>query len=116
MLPVLTNRLNELLRLIADGVCNREISCYLASSESTVEKQGISNRAQASAHFFRLKTSSQNDTQIEGILHDRMGDKFHHINGINTSINCHNFSDFHLFEIMELIPLLLQRVLKCYPF
>jgi DNA-binding CsgD family transcriptional regulator len=124
MLPVLTNRENQILRLIADGLTNREISSSLSISESTVEnhihhiyeKMGISNRAQPIAHFFRLKTSSQNDTQIEGILHDRMGDKFHHINGINTSINCHNFSDFHLFEIMELIPSLLQRVLKCYPF
>jgi hypothetical protein len=116
MLPVLTNRGNELLRLIADGVSNREISCYLTGSESTVEERGISNRAQAIAHRFRLRTSSQKDTQIEGILHDKMEDKFHDLNGINTSINCHGFSDFHLFNVMKLIRLLLWRVLKCYPF
>jgi len=70
MLPVLTNRENELLELIADGLTNREISCYLTISESTVEnhihhiyeKLGISNRAQAVAHFFRLSTTSQNET------------------------------------------------------
>jgi ATP/maltotriose-dependent transcriptional regulator MalT len=70
MFPVLTNRENELLELIADGLTNREISCYLTISESTVEnhihhiyeKLGISNRAQAVAHFFRLRTNSQNET------------------------------------------------------
>jgi DNA-binding CsgD family transcriptional regulator len=70
MLPVLTNRENELLKLIADGLTNREISCYLTISESTVEnhihhiyeKLGISNRAQAVAHFFRLRAISQNET------------------------------------------------------
>lgn len=70
MLPVLTNRENELLKLIADGLTNREISDYLVISESTVEnhlhhiyeKLGISNRAQAVAHFFRLRTISQNET------------------------------------------------------
>jgi DNA-binding CsgD family transcriptional regulator len=70
MLPVLTNRENELLELIADGLTNREISCYLTISESTVEnhihhiyeKLGISNRAQAVAHFFRLRTHLQNET------------------------------------------------------
>ena len=70
MFPVLTNRENELLELIADGLTNREISCYLTISESTVEnhihhiyeKLGISNRAQAVAHFFRLRTHSQNET------------------------------------------------------
>ena len=70
MFPVLTNRENELLKLIADGLTNREISCYLTISESTVEnhihhiyeKLGISNRAQAVAYFFRLRTIPQNAT------------------------------------------------------
>ena len=70
MFPVLTNRENELLELIADGLTNREISCYLTISESTVEnhihhiyeKLGISNRAQAVAYFFRLRTIPQNAT------------------------------------------------------
>ena len=37
MLPELTDRENEVLKLIADGLTNREISCYLSISESTVE-------------------------------------------------------------------------------
>jgi DNA-binding CsgD family transcriptional regulator len=70
MLPVLTNRENELLELIADGLTNREISCFLTISESTVEnhihhiyeKLGISNRAQAVALFFRSRTIPQDVT------------------------------------------------------
>jgi hypothetical protein len=116
MLPVSTNRGNELLRLIADGVRNREISRYLTSSESTVEKRGISNRAQAIAYFFQLRTSSQNDIQITEIFRNKKKDKTHNINGINTSINYLSFSNFHLFAVRGLNPLLLWRVLKCYPF
>lgn len=116
MLPILTNRGNELLRLIADRVSTREISCDLTSSKSTVEKRGISNRAQAIAHFFQLRTSSQNDIQIAEILRNKMEDKIHNINGINTSINYLNFSNSQLFAVMELIRLLFWRVLKCYPF
>jgi DNA-binding NarL/FixJ family response regulator len=52
MLPALTDRENQVLKLIADGLTNREISCELSISESTVEnhihhiytKLGISNR------------------------------------------------------------------------
>ena len=88
MLPVLTNRGNELFRLVADGLTEREISCYLTSTESTVEKRGISYRAQAVTHFFRMRTSFQIDTQIEGSLHD------------STSINCHDFGNFPLFGVL----------------
>ena len=63
MLSELTDRENEVLSLIADGLTNREISCSLLISESTVEnhihhvytKLGISNRAQAVAHAFQLR-------------------------------------------------------------
>jgi ATP/maltotriose-dependent transcriptional regulator MalT len=69
MLPALTNREHQILRLIADGLTNREISCNLAIRESTVEnhihhiyeKLGITNRAQAVAHAFRLGTASFRD-------------------------------------------------------
>jgi ATP/maltotriose-dependent transcriptional regulator MalT len=63
MIPILTNREEEILKLIANGLSNREISSILSISESTVEnhihhiyeKLGISNRAQAVAHAFRLR-------------------------------------------------------------
>ena len=63
MLLELTDRENQVLKLIAYGLTNREISCKLSISESTVEnhihniytKLGISNRAQAVAHAFRLR-------------------------------------------------------------
>ena len=69
MLPELTDRENEFRKLIADGLTNKEISCCLLISESTVEnhihniheKLGISNRAQAVAHLFCLRTISQNE-------------------------------------------------------
>ena len=62
MLPALTNREQQILRLIADGLTNRQISYNLSISESTVEnhihhiyeKLGISNRAQAVAYAFLL--------------------------------------------------------------
>ena len=68
MLPELTDRENQILRLIADGLTNREISCCLSISESTVEnhihhlygKLGISNRAQAVAYVFQLRIVLQN--------------------------------------------------------
>ena len=71
MLPELTDRENEVLKLIADGLTNREISCRLSISESTVEnhihhiygKLGISNRAQAVAHFFQSKMVLVSDGQ-----------------------------------------------------
>lgn len=63
MLPVLTDRENEILGLLADGLSNREISCNLTISEATVEnhvhhifvKLGITSRAQAVAYAFRVK-------------------------------------------------------------
>ena len=63
MLPELTAREQQVLDLIADGLTNREISCSLSISESTVEnhthhiflKLGISNRAQAVAHVFQSR-------------------------------------------------------------
>ena len=69
MLPVLTDRENQILRLISDGLTNREISCHLSISESTVEnhahhiygKLGISSRAQAVAYTFQLRFSLQNE-------------------------------------------------------
>ena len=62
MLPDLTDREEQILKLIASGLTNREISRYLSISESTVEnhvhhiyaKLRISNRAQAVAYAFRL--------------------------------------------------------------
>ena len=61
MLPELTDREHEVLKLIANGLTNREISCNLGISESTVEnhihhiygKLRITNRAQAVAYAFR---------------------------------------------------------------
>ena len=69
MLPELTDRENQVLKLIADGLTNREISRRLSISESTVEnhihhtceKLGISNRAQAVAHAYRLRIVLLND-------------------------------------------------------
>ena len=69
MLPLLTDREEQVLKLIADGLTNKEISCSLSISESTVEnhihhiyaKLGISNRAQAVAHAFQLKIVVLND-------------------------------------------------------
>ena len=63
MLQDLTDRENQLLNLIADGLTNRQISCKLSISESTVEnhihhifqKLGISNRAQAVSFAIQLK-------------------------------------------------------------
>ena len=63
MLPGLTAREQQVLDLIAVGLTNREISCSLSISESTVEnhihhiyeKLGISNRAQAVAYAFELR-------------------------------------------------------------
>jgi ATP/maltotriose-dependent transcriptional regulator MalT len=74
MLPVLTNRENQILRLIADGLTNREISSSLSISESTVEnhihnvyiKLGISNRAQAVASAYKL-----NIVMVDNLLENR---------------------------------------------
>ena len=70
MRPVLTEREEQILKLIADGLTNREISGNLSISESTVEnhihhiyaKLGISNRAQAVGCAFKLGIVLLNDT------------------------------------------------------
>jgi DNA-binding NarL/FixJ family response regulator len=69
MLPELTDRENEVLQLIALGFTNREISCHLVISESTVqnhvhhiyEKLGVSNRVQAAAYAIQLRIILQTD-------------------------------------------------------
>jgi len=61
MLPKLTDREEQILRLIADGLTNKEISCSLTISDATVEnhvhhifaKLGISNRSRAVAYAFQ---------------------------------------------------------------
>ena len=66
----LTNRENQILKLIADGLTNREIASALLISESTVEnhihhiyeKLEISNRAKAVAHFLHSQSIPQNVT------------------------------------------------------
>lgn len=63
MVLALTQRVEQILHLIADGFTNREISGYVSISESTVEnhihhvydKSGISRRAQAVAYAFRIR-------------------------------------------------------------
>ena len=70
MLAVLTSRENQILKLIADGLTNREISDTLRISESTVEnhvhhiyeKLEISNRAKAVAYFLQSQTVPQHVT------------------------------------------------------
>jgi DNA-binding NarL/FixJ family response regulator len=71
MHPLLTDREEQILKLIADGLTNREISGHLSISESTVEnhvhhiyaKLGISNRAQAVGYAFQLGIVFLNDMQ-----------------------------------------------------
>lgn len=71
MLPLLTDRENQILNLIADGLTNREISGSLSISESTVEnhihhiyeKLGVSRRAQAVGYVFRVKIVLVAETQ-----------------------------------------------------
>lgn len=63
MLPPLTDREEQILDLVAEGLTNKAISQNLVISEATVEnhvhhifaKLGISNRAQAVAYVFRTK-------------------------------------------------------------
>ena len=74
MLPNLTDREQEVLKLIAHGFSNKEISCRLVISESTVqnhvhhiyEKLGISNRVQAVAHALQLNIVLQTDILENG--------------------------------------------------
>jgi ATP/maltotriose-dependent transcriptional regulator MalT len=71
MLPLLTDRENQILNLIADGLTNREISGSLSISESTVEnhihhiyeKLGVSRRSQAVGYVFRVKIILVDETQ-----------------------------------------------------
>jgi two-component system nitrate/nitrite response regulator NarP len=71
MYPVLTERELQVLKLIAQGLTNKQIAIFLLISLSTVEnhihhiyaKLGISNRAQAVAHFFRGKIVPNNESQ-----------------------------------------------------
>ena len=72
MRTLLTDRELQVLKLIAQGFTNREISYQLSISESTTEnhihniykKLGISNRAQAVVHAFQMTLVQQD--QIMG--------------------------------------------------
>ena len=79
MLSALTDREKSVLKLIAEGLTNKEISHRLSISESTVEnhihrvykKLKISNRAQAVAYVLRSRMALANhEMEIEGTLHD----------------------------------------------
>ena len=67
MTVILTDREQQILKLIAQGMSNREISFLLSISESTAEnhihhiytKLRISNRAQAVAHAFQTIIAQQ---------------------------------------------------------
>lgn len=69
MLPVLTDRENQVLNLIAAGLTNREISRNLSISEATVEnhthhiyrKLGVSRRAQAVLYALRVNNAILNN-------------------------------------------------------
>jgi ATP/maltotriose-dependent transcriptional regulator MalT len=71
MTVTLTEREQQVLQLIAQGLTNREISSHLSISESTAEnhihhiytKLRISNRAQAVAHAYRLLITRQELTR-----------------------------------------------------
>ena len=68
MTLLLTDREQQILRLIAEGLTNREISSHLSISESTAEnhihhiytKLRISNRAQAVAYAFHIMFAQRN--------------------------------------------------------
>lgn len=75
MSSVLTDREKAVLKLIADGLTNKEISQRLSISESTVEnhihsvykKLKVSNRAQAVAYVLRSRTVLQgNEIENKG--------------------------------------------------
>lgn len=71
MTVTLTGREQQILKLIAQGFTNRQISRHLSISESTAEnhihhiytKLRISNRAQAVAHVFRIIMAQQDQVQ-----------------------------------------------------
>jgi len=68
MTVILTTREQQVLKLIAEGFTNKEISVHLSISESTTEnhihhiytKLRVSNRAQAVAHAFQVFIAQQN--------------------------------------------------------
>ena len=70
MTIILTDREQEILKLIGQGFTNREISRILSISESTTEnhihhvytKLSISNRAQAVICAIEMKTARQGKT------------------------------------------------------
>jgi DNA-binding CsgD family transcriptional regulator len=74
MLPPLSDREKQVLKLIADGLTNKEISRSLMISESTVEnhihhvykKLKISNRAQAVGYVLRSRIVMQNNEMENG--------------------------------------------------
>jgi DNA-binding NarL/FixJ family response regulator len=69
MITNLTDRELQIIRLIANGLTNKQISSVLIISNSTVEnhihhiyvKLQIYNRAQAVAHAFREKITLDNN-------------------------------------------------------
>jgi len=74
MLPAFPNREGHILKLVADGLTNREISRRLMISESTVEnhihhiykKLKISNRAQAVGYVLRSRIIVPDDMMEAG--------------------------------------------------
>ena len=69
MPPVLTEREKQVLKLVANGLTNKEISSSLSIRESTVEnhihhiykKLKISNRAHAVAYALKSRIDLQNN-------------------------------------------------------
>ena len=67
MTVILTDREQQILKLIAQGLTNKQISQQLSISQSTAEnhihhiytKLRISNRAQAVAHVYRIMNASE---------------------------------------------------------
>jgi len=79
MINKLTERETQILKLIANGLTNKAIACYLLIAESTVEnhihriygKLNIDNRSQATAYAFQsgILSIDLSHSDIEGILH-----------------------------------------------
>ena len=69
MPPILSVREKQVLKLVADGLTNKEISSSLSIKESTVEnhihhiykKLKISNRAKAVAYALQSRSDLQNN-------------------------------------------------------
>ena len=70
---ILTERETQILKLIANGLTNKGIACFLQITESTVEnhihhiywKLDITNRAQATAYAFQKGILSIDKAKIE---------------------------------------------------